>query len=327
MDRLIAANSVPMAQADTAPTTGTPQGATDGNAATNVPATRWPSYQYNAIQEELIAILGGANIAPDRTNNAQILAAIRALIAQSAAVIGDRRNLVSKVAAASSTKTITADEIVVGSALGGQKTVLASFSGTGNLATTGLNGMDTGSAPVSGFVAEYAVYNPTTGAKGLLYTNATSSVAPNVYGGSNPVSGYTASALLGVWATNASGQFKIGYQLDRTFSVPSTNVLTTATSASTPTALSLSSAVPMNAKLVSGLMGLSSSATSSMIISVYSDANNCGQQNTSNPSLTATVPFYGNYSVTPPTPQTIYYTATSTAGTPLYVIYVSGYSI
>lgn len=79
MDRLIAANSVPMAQADTAPLTGTPQGATDGNPASNIPATRWPSYQYNAIQEELIAILTAAGITPDRTNNAQILAAIRAL--------------------------------------------------------------------------------------------------------------------------------------------------------------------------------------------------------------------------------------------------------
>ncbi|CAB3783339.1 hypothetical protein LMG28688_01627 [Paraburkholderia caffeinitolerans] len=80
MDRLIASNSVPMAQADTAPLTGTPQGATDGNPATNIPATRWPSYQYNAIQEELIAILTAAGITPNRTNNAQIAGAIQSLI-------------------------------------------------------------------------------------------------------------------------------------------------------------------------------------------------------------------------------------------------------
>ncbi|WP_321904379.1 hypothetical protein [Paraburkholderia tropica] len=79
MDRLIAANSVPAAQADTAPTSGTPQYATDGNPASNIVATRWPSYQYNAIQEELIAILTAAGITPDRTNNAQIAAAIKAL--------------------------------------------------------------------------------------------------------------------------------------------------------------------------------------------------------------------------------------------------------
>ncbi|MGQ7907217.1 glycine-rich domain-containing protein [Burkholderia sp. BC1] len=79
MDRLIAANSVPMAQADTAPISGTPQGATDGNPAANIPATRWPSYQYNAIQEELIAILTVAGITPDRTNNSQIASAIKRL--------------------------------------------------------------------------------------------------------------------------------------------------------------------------------------------------------------------------------------------------------
>ncbi|MEX3967257.1 hypothetical protein AB4Y42_34370 [Paraburkholderia sp. EG286B] len=88
MDRIIAANSVPMAQADTAPTTGTPQGATDGNPATNVPATRWPSYQYNAIQEELIAILTAAGVIPDRTNNAQIAAALRRIV-QTTTVLTD----------------------------------------------------------------------------------------------------------------------------------------------------------------------------------------------------------------------------------------------
>jgi len=76
MDRLIAPNSVPLADADTAPASGTPQYATDGNPAASVPATQWPAYQYNAIQEELIAILTAAGIAPDRTQLAQIATAI-----------------------------------------------------------------------------------------------------------------------------------------------------------------------------------------------------------------------------------------------------------
>ncbi|MBR8303465.1 hypothetical protein KDW49_22410 [Burkholderia dolosa] len=80
MDRLIASNSVPMAQADTAPISGTPQGSTDGNPAANIPATRWPSYQYNAIQEELIGILTAAGITPDRFNNSQISFAIKRLV-------------------------------------------------------------------------------------------------------------------------------------------------------------------------------------------------------------------------------------------------------
>ncbi|KPD17273.1 hypothetical protein ADM96_20455 [Burkholderia sp. ST111] len=88
MDRLIAPNSVIAAQADAAPVTGTPQYATDGNPATNIPATQWPAYQYNAFQEEIIAILVAAGITPDRTNNAQVAAAIKRL-GQKTVVLAD----------------------------------------------------------------------------------------------------------------------------------------------------------------------------------------------------------------------------------------------
>jgi hypothetical protein len=81
MDRLIATNSVPSSAADTAPVSGTPQFATSGNPATSTPATTWAAYQYNAIQEELIAIIAAGGLTPDRTNNAQVLAALRALLA------------------------------------------------------------------------------------------------------------------------------------------------------------------------------------------------------------------------------------------------------
>lgn len=79
MDRLIAANSVAL-PGDVAPLTGTPQAATDGDPATNTQATVWPAYQYNAMQEELIAVIAAAGLAPDRTNNAQVVAAIKKLI-------------------------------------------------------------------------------------------------------------------------------------------------------------------------------------------------------------------------------------------------------
>lgn len=80
MDRLIAANSVNLAGSDVAPGAGTPQYATNGNPALNIPATKWPAYQYNAMQEELINIILAAGITPDKTNNAQVIAAIKALI-------------------------------------------------------------------------------------------------------------------------------------------------------------------------------------------------------------------------------------------------------
>ena len=89
MERLIAANSVPQSSADTAPVSGTPQFATDGNPVTGVAATRWPAYQYNAIQEELMAIIASAGITPDRTDNSQVLKAIRAIMGDGGAPLTD----------------------------------------------------------------------------------------------------------------------------------------------------------------------------------------------------------------------------------------------
>ncbi|WP_322092909.1 hypothetical protein [Paraburkholderia bannensis] len=72
-------------------------------------------------------------------------------------VVGSVRNLVMNGATASASATLTAGEIIVESAPGGTAYKLASFSKTFNLATTGAGGMDTGTAPVSGFVALYAI--------------------------------------------------------------------------------------------------------------------------------------------------------------------------
>lgn len=98
MDRLIAQYTVPVGSGDTAPATGTPGQATSGNPATNTPATRLPAYAWNAIQEELIAVLTAAGIVPDRTNNAQIATAIRRLV-QAKTVLADTGSVNAYVAA------------------------------------------------------------------------------------------------------------------------------------------------------------------------------------------------------------------------------------
>lgn len=77
MDRLIAANSVAVGSGDTAPVSGTPGEATDGNPGTGVPATIWPAYVFNAIQAELVALLLAAGITLDRNTLTQIRQAIR----------------------------------------------------------------------------------------------------------------------------------------------------------------------------------------------------------------------------------------------------------
>jgi hypothetical protein len=78
MDRLIATNSVPYANRDVAPVSGTPQYATDGTPGVT-PATLWPSYAFNMLQDELMAVILAAGITPDDTNWGQLLQAIRTL--------------------------------------------------------------------------------------------------------------------------------------------------------------------------------------------------------------------------------------------------------
>ncbi|MEB4733991.1 hypothetical protein OXV40_33630, partial [Burkholderia contaminans] len=124
----------------------------------------------SAVLAQFIVDLTGQDAIDDGTT-ATLLANLKAAVqAQSAAVVGQARNVVMSVAAASSTATLTADEIVVGTALGGQKYLLKQFSNTINLATNGAGGMDTSTTPVSGYVALYAIYNPTTAASALLAT-------------------------------------------------------------------------------------------------------------------------------------------------------------
>ncbi|WP_261533562.1 hypothetical protein [Burkholderia multivorans] len=461
MDRLIAANSVPMAQADTAPISGTPQGATDGNPAANIPATRWPSYQYNAIQEELIAILTAAGITPDRNNNSQIASAIKRLgqktvvltdtgsanvytaantppltvstwvdgtvqqvkvktsntgastyapdslaaipiyglglqplqggelsagsiavlmratipgvnsgnpicilmecaggaqqvapatqsqhaitAAQAAGLVGGVRNLAMSVPAASASATLTADEIIVETALGGIRYCLPNFNRTVNLATTGAGGMDTGAAPSSGYVALYAIYSPVKAAqhasdpitypddgRALLATNATSAIAPNVYAGANMPSGYTASALVSVWPTNASGQFVAAFQRDRQIAWLGTTVLSTTSQASTPTSLNVSAAIPLNAKFCSGYLDVSISTTSTSVVSGALHGNSLGYGGAfayfNTGSSTAGGGQRSSFSkLLVANPQTLYYTITASAGTPGFSVYVNNY--
>ncbi|CAI8722714.1 hypothetical protein [Burkholderia sp. SIMBA_048] len=74
--------------------------------------------------------------------------------------------------------------------------------------------MDTGSAPVSYYVALYAIYNPSTGAKALLTKNSTLAMRTNVFSGAN-------LAPISVWPTNSRSQFVIGTQMAMRISAPS----------------------------------------------------------------------------------------------------------
>jgi len=241
--------------------------------------------------------------------------------------VGQSRNLAMNVTAASATATLTADEIVVGAALGGQKYVLGSFSKTINLATTGAGGMDTGSAPASGYVALYAIYNPSTGASALLATNATSTVAPSVYGGANMPSGYTASALVSVWQTDASSRFGAAYQQDRDYFFAPATVLNTTTQTSVLTSLSISSLVPKNAKYVRGETVVATTVATNAGMQVAGNASGFGRADNAI-STSGAQSFNSWFSQIPLiTPQQMYYNFNGNSGTVTFTLILTGYSI
>ncbi|WCM21349.1 hypothetical protein NDK50_07850 [Paraburkholderia bryophila] len=245
---------------------------------------------------------------------------------QVAGVVGSVRNLVMSVTAASATATLTADEIIVETALGGVRYCLPSFSKTINLATTGAGGMDTGTAPASGFVAIYAIWNPTTGTAALLAQNA-ATLKPNVYGGANMPAGYTASGLVAVVPTNASSQFPIIAVLDRKVSFVNSTLLGTTAGNVSVTSLSIAAIVPANAKSVQGTLAISSSATAATSAVNISPTSQIGVLNYSITTTAAQTWATPYPPVDLPTPQTIFYSLGVTAGTSSFSITASSYTI
>jgi len=240
-------------------------------------------------------------------------------------ITGAVRNLKCSVTTASASATFTADEIIVSTALGGLNYQLSNLSQTINLATTGAGGMDTGTAPASGFVAIYVIYNPTTGAAALLSSNATSAAAAEIYSGGNMPSGYTASALISVWPTTPGSLLIAGYQDDRSFGFASTVVLTTTTQQSSFTLASISAAVPRNAKKISG--GFLVTSTSAAICAFAISPTSTGI-NPSSAQVNGVTGFSGGFDKIPViTPQSTYYRATVSTGTMSFTLYIMSYDI
>ncbi|WP_370281143.1 hypothetical protein [Yersinia enterocolitica] len=238
-------------------------------------------------------------------------------------VIGTSRNAKMSVTAASATATFTADELIVQTTLGGLQYKLSSFSKTVNLATTGAGGMDTGIVPGVGYVALYAIYNPTSGASALLAVNATSARAPEVYGGANMPAGYTSSALVSVWRT-ATSQFVTGIQIGRKVKFATGLVLASSIVAASYTSLSISSFVPINATYINGNANPNISGSGNSGISIASSSGGFGEVNIGSGSGSISVSFAD---VIISTPQTIYYTLVASVTLQTSYINITGYEI
>jgi hypothetical protein len=253
-------------------------GFTAGNPQTGTPATDLDEAFFDMLQEELAGVVEASGAVLDKTKHNQLLTALKALLlsrsnpfgdikadgatavaqaqsnlglteaAYGVAVVGSSRNARMNIASASASATFTADELVVSTAIGGKLYRLSSLNLSVNLATTGAGGMDTGTVPANGFVGLYVIYNPTTSTAALLAVNASSAVVPEVYGGANMPSGYTASALVGVLPTSSS-QFAQCVLAGRSVSILDSTILTGNGAPGALAALTITS-IPLNTNII-----------------------------------------------------------------------------
>ncbi len=241
---------------------------------------------------------------------------------------GDSRNLQISIANASAIATLTADIVIVGEPLAGRQYRISAVNKTLNLLTVGAGGIDTGIAPKNGWVALYLIFNPSTGNSALLATDTTSVIAPTIYAGVNLPAGYTASALVSVWRTTSTGQFRNGYQRGRRFSTPPSHVLVTTANPGGYTWVGMSAQAPKNAISVTGYAFCNSGdGGGSATLRIAADANGVGffQAYAGNSG-----PMGGDiqFEILMSQPQTIYYDFSwSTPGVSNATIGVSGYTI
>lgn len=175
--------------------------------------------------------------------------------------------------------TWTADELPVQTALGGTRYMLTSFSATLDLTTTGIGGMDTGSATASSFIAVYAAYNPSTDAYGVFATQEGSARAPLVYGGSNRPSGYTATRLISVLGiSTTAGQLTAFAQVNESIGTAVNNTLsgTTNSTSYSLAALALTS-VPYSASKARGYPSVTNSTAAASHLFVAQTTSGVGQ--------------------------------------------------
>lgn len=301
----------------------------DEDPLAGTPGSLIPASWGNGVTEEILSVIGGAKLTAAEGNNRQLLAAIMKLVddasKRSGTISGLLANASFSIPAASLTGTFKADELTVQSAVNGVGYRLQNFSKVINLGTTGAGGMDIGPAPVNGFVALYAIYNSDTGEQNILAFNSTSTIAPSVYGGGKMPAGFNASALISVWATDATGKLKVGAQRGRKIYIP-LSMAYDGSAILNASPLSLAGIVPPNALEIAGEVVISNGAQTASYINmvISADGKGIGQQILSG-SLANGAGLASNFSAPVLGGQTIYIYCQSTSGVPRFELYVSSY--
>lgn len=244
-----------------------------------------------------------------------------ASMAQLTGVVGSAASAILNFPTAGlATGTFTADEVVVGDAVGLTYRLRGVSAGI-NISTVGAGGMDTGTPPTDGFVSIYVMYNPTTKARVLLAQNTTGSVAPLIYSGANAPAGYTASALVSVWPLLGI-RFRQGWQRDRRIVFPPF-VVSSGTIPVTSQAVDLSTICPKNAKtaLVEGTANAGGGGTSTSFV-VSTDTGQTGRIRFQNNSPV----IIGTGDVLVGANNTVYFTVSSAPTQGTWTLVVSGYT-
>jgi hypothetical protein len=126
-----------------------------------------------------------------------------------------------------------------------------------------------------------------------------------------------------VWPTTAASLFTAGYQIDRQMALNvSIQVLAGSTIASSFTGL-LNTGIPRNARSVSGDLSVGSTTTPGLTLTISGSGVAVGTQVCGSTTNGTQVSTFSRLAIS--TPQTIFYTSASSAGTPTFGIAVSGY--
>jgi len=238
-------------------------------------------------------------------------------------IVADTRN--SKVLFASNTTlTLSVDEVIAKTSLGGTAYLGVSLTSTLNFASTGANGLDTGAIAASTFYGLYWIYNPGS--------NTWASLASLSFTAPTLPSGYTAFALIAVVPTNSSSQVTAGYiARQRSCSFQPITISTSLANHASLTSQSIAAAIPSIAQACSGLLLSTFTSFGAITLEVAADSGGTAAQIWSGngssaaggtPSNAVCLTFLALMIITA---QTIYYIA-STSGT-TYKLYITGFSI
>jgi hypothetical protein len=231
---------------------------------------------------------------------------------QLASLVGTFSGLRASANAGDTSVTFTANNIIVGTSIGGNYYQLNNFSQTFTPgAAPGAGAMDIGSATANSWVAVYAGLNPSTGATTIFGTLEGSSVAPVIYGGGHPISGYSATCLLAIVPiSSTANQFAAFNIINRLGQPVSLQILSGTTSATSQPAFStlVTNGIPKTAIALLCGVSLTNTQASNSQFSFGPSANGAGAQ-----QVSANTSSFGGNSQTEKigivTPQTIYYAA------------------